>query len=323
LYTKSDFNNMQKFPEPSIRTSNIWGECLRLLSLPSIETTEKLSEVLSNFIEPPHSKYIKYAIIKLIQLGLINDDKVTGLGKLIADTQMDPSQGMAIWASYNFNCSKEVIALLAMIDAMKGNLGELFTLPIDLVADDTNQLDYLNSKFLKVKKELSHKYGDFLTLLKIYSKYLKIKNDTNKINQFTYKYFLKRDILSKTSEYFKKIRYRTNRLFRDLEKKVAIPDLMEYKLEYRIIASLLCGFPANLAYYHEHDSKRNLTKGGSYDTNKVKGIQISKISWLNFLDNKKKEIFYYELFKIGRRAELIICSPIPQKSQKLFDLFQA
>ena len=40
--------------------------------------------------------------------------------------QQDPCVCLSIYYAYQFNCAKEVISIFSMIDAMKGNINELF-----------------------------------------------------------------------------------------------------------------------------------------------------------------------------------------------------
>src|SRR5439155_22682611 len=84
LFTKDDYENkMTAYPESEIKSSNITDECLNLISLEKIQTVPKLIETLANFIEPPKELNIRVAVNNLIQLGLIEKDTITSLGKLI------------------------------------------------------------------------------------------------------------------------------------------------------------------------------------------------------------------------------------------------
>jgi pre-mRNA-splicing factor ATP-dependent RNA helicase DHX15/PRP43 len=86
LYTKEDFEkNMKRYPEPDIRVSDISGECLRLLNLEKIQDVEVLINIFTNFIEPPREDYITSAIQSLTDIGAIKNNKITEIGKLMAD----------------------------------------------------------------------------------------------------------------------------------------------------------------------------------------------------------------------------------------------
>jgi len=308
LYTQKEYEAMQDFPQPSIRTSNIYGECLRLLALDSIQSVDVLTDCLQNFIEPPNLKYIKQAINKLTNLGLIQYDSINKLGKIVADMQLEPAQGVAVLTGYEFNCSKEVIAIIALLDAMQDNIGKLFSIP----TPDSDSKSNMTQKFEKAKKELSHKYGDHLSLLKIYSHYLNIKADMNKLNQWTFKHFLRQETLKKTTQYFRKIKEKLRTIIPTYTKKNNVPDIMTYKLDDRVIAALLCGYLSNVAH---------LRYNNKYDTSNLNSVRISRNSWLADTHSEKKELLYHELLKMSNGAELVICSIIPKESKKIFELF--
>ena len=51
LYTSNDYNNLNEYPKPAIQTSNIYAECLSLLTWPTIQNTKNLEKVLlDNYI---------------------------------------------------------------------------------------------------------------------------------------------------------------------------------------------------------------------------------------------------------------------------------
>lgn len=315
LYTQKDFDTMLPFPEPAIRINNIYGECLRLLNLEYIGTIGNLVEILEQFIEPPRRVYIDDAISQLNDLDLVKNDRITNLGTLIANTQLDPNQGVTCYVAYRLNCSKEVIAILAMIDAMKNNISELFTLPSDLLEpeiDSSNdkQLKKLTDKFMNVKKTLLDDSGDHISILKIFMKYLKLKDNLGKLDEWTYKFFLKRKTLERANKYYRKIRNTIRMNFKDVgnEQKV----ISENSLYNRVIASIMYGFKLNFASYDENEKV--------YRTDRVNNAKISKNSWLNFVKDKKKQVVYHELFIGGGRTELTIVSNISKNAKKIYDL---
>jgi len=316
LYTKDDFENkMEKYPEPNIRVSNIYAECLRLLDVPSIENIAGLKYVLSKFIEPPKNNYIDSAITQLVQLGLIEDDKINSLGSIISDMQIDPEEGLAIYASYKMNCVREVSAIMAMIDASKNSLTEMFTLPMDMADDEPDKLKYLMGKFKTAKKKSMHKYGDHLSILKIFTKYMRLtksKSESN-LRDWLYEGFLKRSTLEKGMRYFKKTYHRTLRILNGQKKYDQ--DILEYDLEYRIMASIYFGFRNNIGYYKAGKTD----KDGFYNTNFAKKVQIHKESFMHFHEKPKKIVVYHELFTGERQTDMNIVSSIPQKSEELFN----
>lgn len=318
LYTKDDFENrMKKFPEPTIRTSDITTECLNLLSTTGIETTKNIINVLSLFIEPPREIYMRSALTKLMQLGLLQDNAITNLGRTISDLQSDVELSMALFAGYHLNCLKEVSIIVAMIDACKGVVGELFTLPSDIIDENTNRdrIKFMMDKFKKGREPLKHKYGDHLSFLKIYTKYIKILDSDNesKMKEWTYSGFLKRSVLDKAHKYLRKIYYGTKGNLSKIN-KINIDGLMDYDIEYRILASIYFGYRLNTAYFN--------AKEKMYDTNNMKKVNINKESFMIYNASPRSKVFYHELFIGGNRAEINIVSAIPEKGEKLFNILR-
>jgi pre-mRNA-splicing factor ATP-dependent RNA helicase DHX15/PRP43 len=317
LYTKNDFENvMKKFPEPEIVTSNLLSESFKLLVLPSIQTTLKLKNTYKNFIHIPTDIYINDSIEQLYQLGLLDEidsDKtninnyiLNEFGKNIYDISRDPMVGMTIYAGYNFNCVKEVIIIISMLDAMKNSISELFIIP----KNNDNKNNNLLNKFNNAKNNLSHKTGDHLSLLKIflqYKKYTKTNNNT-KLNEWLYNNFLKKDVLYKANKHFQKI-YGTLK-GSNINKK-NMDNVMSHSLENRIIASFLFGYKINIAKYNKNNN--------SYNTSLSKNIFINKNSFIN-LKETYKELLYNEIFTSSNKSELIIVSQISQKSKSLCQL---
>ena len=310
LYTKNDFESkMEKFPQPTIRVSNISGECLRLLNLPIIGTVDKLKDVLNKFIEPPTEKYVKNAISSLMQLGLIENNTITTVGKYVAEMQVDPNQGAIIHAGYHMNCIKEIVAIIAMMDATKNNISELFISIGEPTEEQEKSNKFLSDKLKNAKKSLMHNTGDHMTLLKIFGKYVELRKNESKLNDWLYNSFLKRKVLEKAFLYFKKIRGTAMRILSQI-KKYEINDLMLYDTNSRIIASLLAGYGSNLAFYREKN----------YVTGKL-SVKLSKDSWMNYSDKPKKELMFTEIFIMNKKTDILIVSNVTSKPLELYEKF--
>jgi HrpA-like RNA helicase len=166
LYTKEEFDNkMKDFPEPAIRTSNLYDECIRLLHQPYIRTVDNLRDILNGFIEPPKTRFVNSALSLLTRLDLIEDDKISRLGDLVADLNIDPMQGLALILGYKLRCAKELCALFAILETTKNTIGDLFKKP----GQKANAKEV--SQYENARKRLVHEYGDHMTLLKIFQKY--------------------------------------------------------------------------------------------------------------------------------------------------------
>lgn len=327
LYTKNEFENkMKKFPEPTIRVSDITSECLRLMNIPEIDTIDNLIGILAKFIEPPREKYIRLATTKMLQLNLIEDGKISKLGKLVANLQVDIEEGLALIFAYKTYCIKEVSIIIAMINAMKGSMSELFNLPRDLVKADENEdsdkynreLQYIKDKFKQAIKPLQHKYGDHLSILKIFLHFHKLMKNNNKdeMNKWLYDHFLKYNVLEKADKYYHKLYHTSKMILSPINSELTIQHktkAMDYTDEYRIMAAIKFGYRLNNGYYKEKDK--------SYNTDFAKKVNISKESFMIFNDKPKKEIIYNTLFISNNRADLNIVSVIPKKSNDVYDKF--
>ena len=302
LYTEEEFNSMNDFPEPAIHTSNIYGECLKLLDLEMVQTVDKLMEVLNNFIEPPANKYVNFAKNTLLKLGLIDGTKITPLGKIIANMELDPEQSLAVYASYQLSCANEVMAILSIIEASKGNIGELFIKP--------NENSGLKKKYDEAKKKLSNKSGDHLTLLKIFLQFSKLKKEgtPEKLNDWLYKSFLKRDPLERAYKYYKKIIYKIKDDIKKLEIPKKIENVNQIDLKNRILASFYYGYRLNYAY---------LNKKGKYNSSLIDNIIIGNDSFITQFDTNKKEILYNDLLTMSGRTNMLIISGISKEIQEI------
>lgn len=156
LYSKDTFENrMEKFPKPDIQTSDITTECLKLISNDKINTTDKLTQTLSNFIEPPKELYLRSAIDTLMQLGAIENNVITKLGQLINNIPADNIfASLAIIYGKIYNCGFEVMKILSLIEVSKGNISDLYNLPSTIVGKKGMNEDQLKQMTQMLEKEI-------------------------------------------------------------------------------------------------------------------------------------------------------------------------
>ena len=333
LYTEDDFNNnMEKFPQPEIRTSDITNECLNLLNIEQINDIEKLTNTLTNFIEPPREAYIRIAIINLVQLGAIENDKITKLGKLMNEMpDNNIFMGLAIIFGKIYNCSYEIMKISAMIEACKANISDLYNLPTTLLQNKQSQMDErkfyemvntLNKKFDQSRIKFADKNGDHLSLLNIYEKfddkYKKNPGNIEIMNDWCHDKFLKASRIFTARKNYKINKNQASNLFKeklnheDLGIKY-IEEVISMDLNDRILFCLLLGFRLNIA------SKKSNTNANIYKTQYSKdlNIKINKISFLSLKSNEPSNVFYHELFISMGKNELTTVSDIPKKIAKL------
>lgn len=298
LYTLTEFNELAKFPEPNIRVSNIYNECLKLLNYDNIKNIKNLLTVLSEFIEPPFEKYIDAALEELKDLNLINDKEITEFGQIIANLGMDPRIGIAGYMGKRLNCSNEVMLILSTTEVLKNNISDLFIIP--------NKKEE-KENFENNKKELNNKYGDHLSIYKIMNQYRKINNNENKLNKFINKYKLNIKILDKVYKLYTKNKYILYKI--NLKNKI---ELKTYKMNEKILGCILVAYKKNIGYLHDH----------LYDTRHVNRIRIRKDSFINQSHSLPMEIVYNELFNNNGRLELNIVSKITSNIEEITNILQ-
>lgn len=321
LYTQNEFDNiMERFPEPDIRTSDITQECLRLLNLDFIGTTDKLLNVLTEFIEPPRETYIKLALNVLNELIMIKDSKVTELGK-ISNNLGDPIASVAILMGKQYNCMREIIMIMSGLDASRSNFSDFFILPTTIVKRPSDgdkrkyfdQLNLMKKKFEKNTKRFKHKYGDHMSILKIlityHEKRRSHKFNSDQIHDWCYKHFLNKKTLEKSLKYYKRTK---DNIYRNLPKELDCEGLSllrsdkikDMRLDERVLSCLLYGYRNQLAFSKD---------GGMFSTKYTDFMKIG-LPNISFLKDDKSvdTAFYHELFISMGQANLNIVSKIPK-----------
>ncbi len=327
FYTKNDFENeMKKFPQPDIRVSDLSGPSLKLMSLDAITDVKHLLKIYSEFIEPPMENYIRTGINQLVQLGAIELNGITKLGKLMANINLDPMPALFVIMGKIYNCAYELINLVAMLDAIKMNMNSLFTSPKYLLKGKENDkqkynkmLKQLEDKFNKEKSKFKHKYGDHISLINLFDTFNEMyeKNADNWQNQkeWANKRFIKLGALIKAKKYSQKLR---RSLWRNIPKDFNAsdididfnPQILKMPVEDRVMICLLIGYQLNKAV------KKNKN---SYKTKYEHNIQIDKNSFLQLNKTLPTNVIYSELFISMGRSELNIVSRIPSTLLDMLD----
>lgn len=303
LYTEDTFNTMERFPQPDIRTSDITSECLKLMNLEVGDTTEKLVSIFMKFIEPPREIYIRFAIEKLRNLDLIKSNKLTELGKLCVNMRLDPEMSIALVLSTRMECSHEVSKIMALQQACKFNIDELFRTPADIIKgreDLESMKKKLEDKYQKAKNKFNHKYGDHMSLLNIYEAYYEItrkyRDKPNKIDEWCHKHFIKKKPLIKAMQYRRRIR--------DSLRNIDYKGELEYDPEIDknpALRTMYCLSYANRFNKISKTSKKYMIKENEF-----------KIPKSSFLYNQNpSHIIYQRLFISMGFSEFNIVSKIP------------
>lgn len=300
LYTKDQFERlMEKFPEPSIRTSNLLDECVRLLGLEIIGNIPTLKSILKQFIEPPLPEYIDAAVTQMKELNLIDTSgNPTDLCKVVIDLGTETNVAVTLIAGYYYNCYREVLSIYTLLELCHGKLMDVFAKP-GQYADKQ-----LKNRFNDAFKSFKDSSGDHVSLLKIIHKYFKLNtkesnSDKNDKIKWCRKYFLKYDLLKDTYDRFRSISYRVGDILRNNKDVLKLDDDIQNKsTSKRVLAAIAYGFRNQIA------TKKN----NMYATPHCR--QTWDISNDTYLNKLPKKIVYHEIFVSGDKSNLNIVSKI-------------
>jgi pre-mRNA-splicing factor ATP-dependent RNA helicase DHX15/PRP43 len=159
LYTKDAFDkDLQEQTYPEILRSNLGSVVMQLKKL-GIDDL-----VHFDFMDPPAPETLMRALELLNYVGALSDEgELTELGGMMAEFPLDPQLGKLLLSSPDFNCSNEVLSIVAML-----SVPNCFMRPKEAakIADEA-------------KNRFSHVDGDHVTLLNVYHSYKQHNGDQN------------------------------------------------------------------------------------------------------------------------------------------------
>lgn len=294
LYSEQQYEKeMEKYPEPSIKTSNIFDECLRLLGM--ISNTEELIKTFGQFIDPPKKEFVASALTQLKELDLISTDgTLTNTGKIVIELGVEPNVGVALITGYKNMCYKEILGIFTLIEMCHGKLMDVFNKPPQYASSE------IKNKFNNAFNYFKSSEGDHISLLKILHKYIKVRKNKQDERKWCNKYFLNYSILRETYDRMKNIGYRISEILRE-NKTENTENINEQSTVKRVMKSIEYGFRNQIAY-----SKNNM-----YTTPHCNEMwNISQDSYLKLLKSRPKKVVYHEIFVTSEHANLNICSKI-------------
>lgn len=274
LYSEETFNKLDKYPSPEIKVSDLSEDSLKLLA--QVDTVDNLISMLYQLIEPPEQLYIADAIRKLKDYKL-TDDKITNFGRIISNINLDIPLAISLFYAIQYNCANEIIKIASFQEIIKANISEIFIkIPKTASRDMENRL-------AQAKKHFYHKYGDYFSLIKLFDKFAEI--NSTKIDMWCYKYFIKKDVMSKVYNAFKN----KKRLRYSIE-KIDIPNkgILSESLDKRILCCLTIGHIICVAKKSSRDS--------SYKTLYLRDNALDSNSFLELGRKLPSKIIYSESF---------------------------
>ena len=114
MYQKNNFDEIHLF-EPQ-------STAYELLE----STFQDVKNILENFIQPPKKEYIDRSIEILEKAHLIKKGKLNKIGILIKQMPIDCLEAITIFYAMQYNCVKEVMIILAMINGCRGQIHDFF-----------------------------------------------------------------------------------------------------------------------------------------------------------------------------------------------------
>jgi HrpA-like RNA helicase len=188
LYSEKELASFIDYPLPSILKSNLTMDILDIMKIEYIKNFGDVRKLLNEMITPPEAKFIDSAILNLYSMEAISskDDKatLTTLGKAMTMFSGIPIYfARAIIASYYYHCKYEVIQIIVITELLKGRIEYLYTdyKPKTKLSESDYKKE--TEKFKKHQHRFDSKYGDFLTVLNIYTEYKKFIRAPKKVNQ--------------------------------------------------------------------------------------------------------------------------------------------
>ena len=287
LYTKEEEDKAVNFPDPEIKKIDIKNVCLSMLKLGEELnkdfTSEETIKMLTEFIEPPQQNFIEDGFGFLLDNGCIEDNKISHIGKLIAASRLDITDGLCLVYAYSINRDVfyKVFNIICIYSLLKKSIDDLFFDDIDI------------RKKNEIIKNLSRNCDNSEHLL-LYNIYKEIEENKNNNKVFNVKLFhdIKRSYESQ--------KHRVHQLYHQFKPLIKTKENVSRELSNKnIILSFNYGFKNYVA-----KKKGAEKKGGGFVFNKT---SCELKSTLKF-DNFKSIIFYLNVFVSGK-LNLNIISP--------------
>ena len=155
LFSEEDYASRPEFTSPEILRSNLAEVILRMLSL-------NMEDIFSfPFVDRPNPKSIKDGLERLVELGAIvrgsKGFSLTGKGRAMARFPMDPQISRMMLEAKKEGCAGEVAVIAAALSIQD---------PRERPIEKAAQADQMHAPFKDAD-------SDFITLLNIWSRYLK------------------------------------------------------------------------------------------------------------------------------------------------------
>jgi ATP-dependent helicase HrpA len=146
LYSEDDFASRPEFTDPEILRTNLASVILQMISL-------RLGDIAAfPFIDPPDRRSVKAGVDLLVELGALEDGRLTPLGRRLAQVPADPRLGRMLLEAGRRDCAREVLVIVAALSIQD---------PRERPSDKQEAADTQHRRF-------ADKGSDFLTWLNLW-----------------------------------------------------------------------------------------------------------------------------------------------------------
>ncbi|XP_069698122.1 probable ATP-dependent RNA helicase DHX35 isoform X2 [Periplaneta americana] len=220
LYTEAEYDKLAEATPPEMQRTELSMAVLQLKAL-GIDNVLRF-----NFPSPPPARNLQSALELLFAIGAIDSDGqlTEPVGLTMAEFPMNPLYSKTLITSGEFGCSEEMLSIIALLQVQN-----VFTKP-------TGGQAAIKARVAKRKFEVEE--GDLLTLLNVYTAYIK----HNMAKDWCNKYFLNYKGLCRTHE----IRTQMLRLLQ----RFNIPIISCEGNAEKVCKSITAGLFPNAAYLH-------------------------------------------------------------------------
>ena len=231
LYSEEDFDGRPEFTDPEILRTNLASVILQMASL-------GLGDMARfPFVEPPDRRNVSAGVQLLEELGALNGERLTKIGRRLARLPIDPRLARMVLEAERRGCVREVIVIAAALSLQD---------PRERPAELQAQADQQHARF---KAEGS----DFLTWLNLW-RY--IKEQQQELSSSAFRRMCKREFLNwlRVREW-QDFESQLRQVCKEMEIKVGRPaDLPDSD---GIHQSLLAGLLSHIGLLDERDKERS------------------------------------------------------------------
>ncbi|RZC39578.1 ATP-dependent RNA helicase DHX33 [Asbolus verrucosus] len=158
LYTRSQFEMMQKSTVPEIQRANLSSVALQLLAL-------EIHALYFDFMDKPPEDAILAAFEQLKLLGAIENTEtstLTSLGNQMVKFPLDPRFSKVLLSAQSYGCLEEVLTIVSLLSVES------------ILLNPPNKREHVQN----VRQKFCSPFGDHITLLNIYREFSNVRQNS-------------------------------------------------------------------------------------------------------------------------------------------------